>query len=108
MGPIWLLSLVGKKAAGLNRKFERGLGEENAGLVINQLHRGEGSSILVCEEMVPFSLLGNMGSMAEVTGGRRARVEPMMILYMLTLRLRLKENIEKNLFSEIRKSKEEN
>lgn len=34
MGPIWLLSLVGKKAAGLNRKFERGLGEENAGLVI--------------------------------------------------------------------------
>lgn len=76
--------------------------------VSDWLHRGEGSSILVCEEIVPFSLLGNMGSMAEVTGGRRARVEPMMILYMLTLRLRLKENIEKNLFSEIRKSKEEN
>lgn len=32
----------------------------------------------------------------------------MMILYMLMLRLRLKENIEKNLFPEIRKSKEEN
>ena len=33
MGPIWLLCLVGKKAARMNRKFERGLGEENVGLV---------------------------------------------------------------------------
>lgn len=33
MSPIWLLSLVGKKAAGMNRKFERSLGEENVGLV---------------------------------------------------------------------------
>lgn len=44
--------------------------------VSDWLHRGEGSSILVCEEMAPFSLLGNMGSMTEVTDGRRARVEP--------------------------------
>lgn len=51
--------------------------------------------------MVPINLLGNMGSMAEVIGGRRARVEPMMILYVLMLRLHLKENIEQNLFFEI-------
>lgn len=31
MGPIWLLNLVVKKAAG---KFERGLGGEDAGLMI--------------------------------------------------------------------------
>lgn len=37
------------------------------------LHRGEGSSILVCVEVVPLGLLGNRGSMAEVTGGRRPR-----------------------------------
>lgn len=65
------------------------------------MRRGERSSILVCVEMVPINLLGNMGSMAEVIGGRRARVEPMMILYVLMLRLHLKENIEQNLFFEI-------
>lgn len=98
MCPIWLLSLIGKKAAGINSKFERGLGEENAGLAMGCI-RERGAA--VCVEVVPFSLLGNTGSMAEVTGGRWATVEPVMILYMLMVRLRLKENIEQNLFSEI-------
>lgn len=62
MGPIWLLNLVGKKAAGMNGTFETGLGEENAGLVNGCVgekgagHRG--------------GTMQYAGNMAEATGRR--------------------------------------